>query len=105
MNRLSKTVLAASMAAFALTAAGCESTPKQESTGEYVDATVISTKVRAKIAADKQVSIFDIDVKTFKDTVQLSGFVNTGAEKVRAGQLAAAVDGVRRVENNITVKN
>lgn len=104
MTSLSKTVLAATMAAFALTAAACESSRTQESTGEYVDATVISTKVRAKIAGDKQVSIFDIDVKTFKDTVQLSGFVNTLAEKRRAGQLAASVDGVRSVQNNITVK-
>lgn len=104
MIRFPRTLLAASMAAFALTAAGCQSTPTQESTGEYVDATVISTKVRAQIAKDDQVSIFDIDVKTFKDRVQLSGFVNTRAQKVRAGQLAASVEGVRRVENNIVVK-
>ncbi len=104
MINLPKTVLAATMAIFALSVVGCESGPKKESTGEYVDATVISTKVRAKIAEDNTVSIFDIDVKTFKDTVQLSGFVNTRKEKIRAGQLAASVKGVRRVENNILVK-
>ena len=49
-------------------------------------------------------SIFDISVKTFKDTVQLSGFVNSRKEKIRAGELAASVKGVRQVENNIVVK-
>jgi osmotically-inducible protein OsmY len=104
MMSLSKSVVAAAMAVFALTAAACQSTPTQESTGEYVDASVISTKVRTKIAQDDTVSIFDIDVKTFKDEVQLSGFVNTPAEKTRAEQLAASVEGVRRVHNNIVVK-
>ena len=100
----SRTILVAAMTTLVLSVAGCTSTATRESTGEYVDATVISTKVRAKIAGDKTVSIFDISVKTFKDTVQLSGFVNTPNEKIRAGQLAASVKGVRRVENNIVVK-
>jgi osmotically-inducible protein OsmY len=104
MINVPKTVLAASMAIFALSAVACQSTPTQESTGEYVDATVISTKVRAKIAQDKSVSIFPIDVTTFRDTVQLSGFVNSAEEKRRAGELARSVEGVRKVENNITVK-
>ncbi len=65
---------------------------------------VISTKVRAKIADDPMVKITDIDVNAFKDTVQLSGFVNTPEEKARAGRIAASIEGVRRVENNITVK-
>jgi hyperosmotically inducible protein len=104
MINLPKTMLAATMAIFALSVVGCESTSQRESTGEYVDATVISTKVRAKIAKDNTVSIFDIDVKTFKNTVQLSGFVNTQKEKIRAGELAASVKGVRRVKNNILVK-
>ncbi|MDX9859603.1 MAG: BON domain-containing protein [Rhodospirillales bacterium] len=92
------------MAASVVLLAACESTPTQESTGEYIDSTVISTKVRAKIADDPTVSIADIDVNAFKDTVQLSGFVNTPEEKARAGRIAASVEGVRNVENNITVK-
>ena len=104
MIKFSKKILASTMAIFMLSFTGCTSSSTQESTGEYVDATVISTKVRAKIAGDKTVSIFDISVKTFKDTVQLSGFVNTRKEKIRAGELAASVKGVRRVENNIVVK-
>lgn len=97
-------VAVALMAALATSVAACQSTPTQESTGQYIDSTVLSTKVRTKIAQDKTVSIFDIDVSTFKDVVQLSGFVNTEAEKKRAGMLAASVDGVRKVDNNISVK-
>ena len=105
MNKFMKTLAIAGAAIAMATVSACQSTPTQESAGEYLDATVISTKVRAKIADDPMVSIFDIDVKTFKQVVQLSGFVNTAAEKTRAGNVAASVAGVQSVENNITVKN
>lgn len=104
MMRFPKKLAATAVAVAAILLAACESTPTQESTGEYIDSTVISTKVRAKIADDPRVSITDIDVNAFKDTVQLSGFVNTPEEKARAGRIAASVEGVRNVENNITVK-
>lgn len=104
MMRFPKKLAATAVAVAAILLAACESTPTQESTGEYIDSTVISTKVRAKIADDPTVSITDIDVNAFKDTVQLSGFVNTPEEKARAGRIAASVEGVRNVENNITVK-
>lgn len=87
------------------TAAACTSTETQESTGEYVDSAVLAGKVRAAIAGDEPLSIIPIDVSTFRDTVQLSGFVDTQALKQRAGQIAASVDGVGRVENNIVVKS
>lgn len=104
MMKFPKKLAAASLAAGAMFLAACQATPTQESTGQYIDSTVISTKVRAKIADDPMVKITDIDVNAFKDTVQLSGFVNSAQEKTRAGQIAASVEGVRRVENNITVK-
>lgn len=104
MMKFPKKLAAISLAAGAIFLAACQATPTQESTGQYIDSTVISTKVRAKIADDPMVKITDIDVNAFKDTVQLSGFVNTAQEKARAGQIAASVEGVRRVENNITVK-
>lgn len=104
MKPISKVLAAAGVALMAVSVSACESTPTQESTGEYIDSSVLATKVRAKIAADDKVSIFDIDVKSFKDTVQLSGFVNTAEAKTRAGQLASSVEGVRNVQNNITVK-
>jgi hyperosmotically inducible protein len=85
-------------------AGGCAGNSQTESTGEYVDDTAISSKVRAEIIGDEQLSIFDIDVETFKGDVQLSGFVDTEALKERAGTLAREVDGVDSVHNNLVVK-
>ena len=84
---------------------GCASTPTRESTGEYVDDSVITTKVKTSLFADKAVSGFAVKVETFKGVVQLSGFVDTLAEKQQAEVDARAVKGVQSVENNITVKN
>lgn len=84
--------------------AACSGTSTQESTGQYVDSAVLATKVRAAIAKDPVVSIIPVDVSTFRDTVQLSGFVDSQATKDRAGQIARSVDGVGKVENNIVVK-
>lgn len=84
--------------------AACAGSTTSESTGEYVDDTVISNKVRAEIVGDKQLSIFDINVETFKGTVQLSGFVDTEATKQRATDVAASVAGVKQVRNNLIIK-
>ena len=83
----------------------CSSTPTSESTGQYVDSSVISNKVRAAIIKDPQLSIFQISVTTFKDVVQLSGFVNTEAQKEHAGQVARGVAGVKDVKNDLVVKS
>ena len=97
-------VLSSLAVAGLLATTACASTTTNESPGEVVDATIISTKVRAAIAADDQLSIIPIDVKTFKDVVQLSGFVNSAEERRRAGEIAAQVDGVREVRNNLVIK-
>jgi osmotically-inducible protein OsmY len=83
---------------------GCAGNSQTDSTGEYVDDTVISSKVRAEIIGDEHLSIFDIDVETFKGDVQLSGFVDSEATKTRAGELARGVKGVKAVHNNLVVK-
>jgi osmotically-inducible protein OsmY len=84
--------------------AACTSTSTRESTGEYIDDSAISTKVRAEIIADKDLTLFQIDVTTYKGVVQLSGFVNSQDFKTRAGQLAGGVEGVKSVKNNLIVK-
>ena len=84
--------------------AGCTSTPTSESTGEYIDDAAISTKVRAQLIGDKDLNVFQIDVTTFKGVVQLSGFVNSASVKARAGTVAASVQGVKEVRNNLIVK-
>jgi osmotically-inducible protein OsmY len=82
----------------------CASTPKQESTGEYVDDSVITTKVKSLLAGDDFLKSFQISVETRKGTVQLSGFVDSQNAVDKAGQIARGVGGVKSVKNNLVVK-
>ena len=82
----------------------CASTPKQESTGEYVDDSVITTKVKALLAQDDFLKSFKISVETRKGIVQLSGFVASQNAVDKAGQIARSVGGVKSVKNNLIVK-
>ena len=84
--------------------AGCGGSPTRESTGEYIDDGVITTKVKSAFVADKTVSALDIKVETFKGQVQLSGFANTQHEIDRAAELARGVKGVQSVKNDIRLK-
>jgi hypothetical protein len=86
------------------TFAACASTRTQESTGEYVDDSVITTKVKALLAGDDFLKSFQISVETFKGIVQLSGFVNSQQAVDKAGQIARSVNGVTSVKNNLIVK-
>src|SRR5690349_21568978 len=83
---------------------GCTSSHKAESTGQYVDSSVITTKVKAKLLADDVVQGLPITVTTYKNTVQLSGFVNTPQQKVRADNLAKSVEGVESVRDALIIK-
>jgi osmotically-inducible protein OsmY len=82
----------------------CASTRTQESTGEYVDDSVITTKVKALLAADDFLKSFQISVETYKGIVQLSGFVNSRQSIDKAGQIARSVKGVTSVKNDLIVK-
>jgi len=82
----------------------CASTPKHEGTGEYVDDSVITTKVKALLAQDDFLKSFQIGVETYKGTVQLSGFVNSQDASIKAGEITRSVKGVRSVKNNLIVK-
>jgi len=82
----------------------CASTRTQESPGEYVDDSVITTKVKALLAGDDFLKSFQISVETFKGIVQLSGFVNSQQAVDKAGQIARSVNGVKSVRNNLIVK-
>jgi hyperosmotically inducible periplasmic protein len=83
---------------------GCAGTATKESTGEYIDNSAITARVKAAFADDEIVKARAINVESFRGTVQLSGFVNTSEEKSRAGRIASSVAGVQDVKNNITVK-
>ena len=86
------------------TFAACASTSKQESTGEYIDDSVITTKVKSLLAADDFLKSFQISVETYKGTVQLSGFVGSEKAVDKAGQIARGVKGVTSVKNDLIVK-
>jgi osmotically-inducible protein OsmY len=83
---------------------GCASTPRQEGTGEYLDDTVITTKVKAAILNEPTLKSTQINVETFKGTVQLSGFVDSRTDIAKAAEVARGVKGVAVVKNDIRVK-
>jgi osmotically-inducible protein OsmY len=83
---------------------GCASTSKHEGTGEYVDDTVITTKVKAAILDNPSLKTSEINVETFKGVVQLSGFVNSKADINQAIEVARKVKGVTSVKNDMRLK-
>jgi osmotically-inducible protein OsmY len=84
--------------------AACASTAKQSSTGEYVDDSVITTKVKSLLAADDFLKSFQVGVETYKGVVQLSGFVASQAAVDKAVEIARSVKGVKSVKNDLVVK-
>ncbi len=82
----------------------CSSTSKKESTGEYVDDTVITTRVKAAIVKEDTLKVSEINVETFKGVVQLSGFVHSQADINTAVRVAGNVGGVKSVKNDILLK-
>ncbi|MGR8998953.1 MAG: BON domain-containing protein [Gammaproteobacteria bacterium] len=88
----------------AISVADCAGSKKHESTGEYIDDSAITTKVKASILGDSKLKMFQINVKTFKGTVQLSGFVDSSEMANRAVELTRTVKGVKMVNNSLIVK-
>ncbi len=84
--------------------AACAGTTNQESTGEYIDDTVLTSRVKSILLNDPDVSGLSVNVESYKGTVQLSGFVKTVAERNRAVKLARGADGVKRVKNDILIR-
>lgn len=89
---------------FIICCTACAGTPVRESTGEFIDDSVITTKIKSQLAADSFLKIFQISVETFKGTVQLSGFVNSQRDINRAEEIARSVAGVRSVQNHLIIK-
>jgi osmotically-inducible protein OsmY len=84
--------------------AGCASTAGQEGAGEFVDNAVITAKVKASIFNEATLKVFEINVETFKGSVQLSGFVSTQADIDKAVKVTRRVKGVKSVKNDILLK-
>lgn len=104
MNQFIKYVSALFLAVTLMSAVGCAATSKQEGTGEYVDDSVITAKVKAAILNEATLKVAEINVETFKGVVQLSGFVGTQADIDKAIAVARAVGGVKSVKNDMRLK-
>jgi osmotically-inducible protein OsmY len=83
---------------------GCSAANKRGSAGDYVDDTVITTKVKAAIFEEPTLKTLQINVKTFQGEVQLSGFVDSAQNVTKAGEIARGVDGVTKVSNDLIVR-
>lgn len=83
---------------------GCAATPTHESTGQYVDDTLITSKVKAAILNEPSLKVNEINVETFKAVVQLSGFVRSSDNIVTAMNVARGVNGVKSVKNDMRIK-
>lgn len=83
---------------------GCAGGSTHESTGEYLDDSVLTTKVKTTILGDSRLKMLQISVETFKGVVQLSGFVDSSGAATRAVELARKVPGVKSVNNSLIVK-
>lgn len=104
MNQFGKYLSALFLALTMLFAVGCAPTSKQEGTGQYIDDTVITGKVKAAILDDPALKVTEINVETFKGVVQLSGFVTSQAAANKAVEVARGVPGVKSVKNDMQIK-
>ncbi|MFC6379619.1 BON domain-containing protein [Tatumella terrea] len=103
--KFAKVLASAVMASVvALSLAACAPTPTKEGTGGYIDDTVITTKVKAKLLDTKELKSTEINVETFKGRVQLSGFVSSPQVASRAVEVARRIPGVTSVVNNMQIK-
>lgn len=104
MKYFVKLFFASFLAFTLLTVMGCASTQSREGTGEYFDDTVITAKVKAAILNEPTLSAAEINVETFKGTVQLSGFVSSSTDINKAVEVARSVGGVKSVKNSLHLK-
>jgi hyperosmotically inducible protein len=104
MKQPGKYLSALFLAVTLVSAVGCASTAKQEGTGEYVDDSVITTKVKTAILNEPDLKVAEINVETFKGAVQLSGFVSSQAAANKAVEVARRVGGVKSVKNDMRIK-
>jgi osmotically-inducible protein OsmY len=89
--------------------AGCvvqtsQPTASRQTAGEAVDDGVVTAKIKAKLVDDPATKAYQINVETFKGTVQLSGFVDSAEARTRASQLARETSGVKDVKNSLQVR-
>ena len=104
MTNLGKYLSPLFVAVALVSVVGCASTPKQEGTGEYMDDTMITAKVKTAILNEPTLKVAEINVETFKGVVQLSGFVSSQAAVTKAVEVTRGVGGVKSVKNDMRIK-
>lgn len=104
MERIMRSVPMLAVAMLLALFVGCASTESSSGTGEYIDDTVITTKVKAAIFNEPTLKSAEINVETYKGVVQLSGFVNSKADIETAVRVARSVKGVKSVSNDMELK-
>ena len=104
MKHAGKLLSALFVAVSLVSVVGCASGPQKEGTGEYIDDTAITTKVKSAVFNEPTLKSAEINVETFKGVVQLSGFVNSRADIDKAATVARGVSGVKSVKNDIRLK-
>ncbi len=105
MKKSIHVIATAAFAAVTLFSAGCAVVRQQETVGAYVDDTTITTQIKSRMGADPMVAALSISVETLKGEVQLSGFAKSATERNKAESIAREVNGVKRVRNDIVIRN
>jgi len=103
--KLLKYMTTITLALVMATLLGCASTSQREGTGEYIDDSVITTKVKAAVLKEDTLKSSEINVETYKGVVQLSGFVNSEADIKKAVEVTRNVKGVTSVKNDMRLKS
>ncbi len=103
MQQLKRSASAVFLAVTLATITGCAATPTRESTGEYVDDAVITTKVKAAILDQPSLKSSEISVETYKGTVYLRGIVKSQSTINEAVSVARGISGVKSVKNDMRV--
>jgi len=83
---------------------GCLAYSPNESAGQYMNSSFVTTNVKARLAGTAGLETLTINVETINDTTLLSGFVQTNEQKVLAGEIAETTKGVHKVINTIVVQ-
>ena len=104
MSTFKRILTSLACVALLATSFGCAATAKHESTGQYVDDSVLTTKVKTAIFNEESLKSLQINVKTYNGVVQLSGFVNSAQSVLKAGDVAGSVEKVVSVRNDLIVK-
>ena len=101
---ITKIIMLSGIFVMTTTLFGCASTPQREGFGEWIDDSMITTKVKTALLSDPEVGGLSIHVETFKGRVYLNGLVDSITETNKAEELVRDIKGVVLVKNNLTVK-